>query len=114
MAYQYRGNIHDVATEPTPIRPAKPHNTDKCGTVAGRRAHARNNTEPCQPCKDAFAEYQRGLRKNTPQQATFRTDKCGTYAGYCRHKRYKVASCTACREANATYMRNLRRYGAAV
>ena len=35
----------------------------KCGTTAGYQKHHDDNTEPCRPCKDAQARWQRNYNK---------------------------------------------------
>lgn len=34
--------------------------TEPCGTVAAYKRHKRHGEDACQPCKDAWAEAQRG------------------------------------------------------
>ena len=55
----------------------------ECGTTAAYQAHKRKQEEPCQPCKDAWAEYYR-LRPTTPKREL---QPCGTMAAYKRHCR---------------------------
>lgn len=60
--YQYRG------IQPEPKRkksgpPQKPHDPALCGTPQGYKQHVKFQDEKCQPCKDAYAAYQQGLRK---------------------------------------------------
>lgn len=50
------------------LSPAQGGRRAECGTVSGRIAHRRRNQEPCQPCRDAWAEYMRLYRaaRKTP------------------------------------------------
>jgi hypothetical protein len=43
-----------------------------CGTYGGYQAHLRRKETPCQPCRDAAAEYQRNWRMNEAKRAVER------------------------------------------
>ena len=45
---------------PTPFRPRGER--AECGTHSGYKTHITNRTEPCQPCREARAIYQREYR----------------------------------------------------
>jgi len=112
MAYQYRGNNHEVEEDPKPWRPTTEFVAAKCGTYAGYRQHQKFGHGACRDCKDAIAAYCRDryqARKHEPPRIYgFNPDKCGTYAGYTRHQRSEVPPCEACKAALADYMNNYR------
>ena len=45
---------------------------ERHGTPAGDQAHRREGTEPCQPCRDAWAAYMREFRSSPLQKARTR------------------------------------------
>ena len=61
MGYQYKGNQPEPkGNKPGPVpTPFDPH---LCGTPQGYKQHVKFREEKCQPCRDAYAAYQRELR----------------------------------------------------
>ena len=43
--------------------PFDPFAVDYCGTVAGNSRHRKRGEDPCRPCKDARAAYERETRR---------------------------------------------------
>jgi hypothetical protein len=60
--YRYRGTSLD-AHEPIPDNRGLSRGPAECGTRPGYIRHLRENENPCQPCRDAKNEYDRGYRK---------------------------------------------------
>lgn len=59
MSYQYKGaNPQKVTTKRTEWG----GRGRGCGTPAGYAAHIRDNTEKCEPCRQAHADYRHALR----------------------------------------------------
>ena len=109
MGYVYRGTIRDL-DEPVDhvAKPRRaPFDPGKCGTNAGYKQHQNHGImPPCQPCRDAVAEYHRDLKARHDAGLVmrgFRDDKCGTLAGHARHVRHGVPVCDPCEAARAAY-----------
>lgn len=66
--------------KPKPGPPAPPKAPADCGTPAAYRRHRRRGEEPCQPCREAVAAYQRTYRATARQQ----TMQASTAAGRIR------------------------------
>jgi hypothetical protein len=121
MAYQYRGDIHDVEELDTP-------RVSGHGTYAGYRRHQSEGSVACQDCKDAQATYsreyyeKRGGRTRHARKAPEDRLKmgrkpihgtgCGTPAGAQQHYRAGTPVCDACRQAMSEYRRNRKRVAA--
>ncbi|MFJ8146611.1 WhiB family transcriptional regulator [Streptomyces sp. NPDC096048] len=80
----------------------------ECGTVSGYNKHRREETEPCEACLRAKAEYRRRYRPAPTQR---RIAACGTRSGYQKHLRDKTEICAPCRRANTDADNRLRRTG---
>jgi hypothetical protein len=61
-----------------------------CGTHDGWLQHRRRHEQPCAPCLEARAVFER--------------QRCGSPAGHRAHRRYKTPICEPCREAHAAYL----------
>ena len=71
--------------------------TVTCGTTAGYQRHYKMGERPCQPCREASAEYKRRTRKRTPRILR----PCGTEAAYRRHLAHGEPPCDECRQAKS-------------
>jgi hypothetical protein len=60
--YRYRGTILD-ADEPIADGRGMARGPAECGTRPGYVRHLREGQDPCQLCRDAKNEYDRGYRK---------------------------------------------------
>lgn len=61
MVYTYRGNQPESpGNKPGPV--PTPFDPYLCGTPKGYKQHVKFREDKCQPCKDAYAAYQRYLR----------------------------------------------------
>ena len=56
--YQREWRARNGARTGQPGRPI----TAECGTASAYRRHVRKQEEPCQPCRDAWAQYHRDMR----------------------------------------------------
>lgn len=82
-----------------------------CGTAAAFRRHQLHGEPPCQPCRQAFADYRRRLRERVPDRRPVgrpRSAVCGTTGGYRAHLRYGEVPCFACMDAVAAAERDYR------
>lgn len=61
MPYTYKGPAPTPRGKKPGPKP-KPHDPALCGTPRGYKQHVKFRDEKCQPCKDAYAAYQQGLR----------------------------------------------------
>jgi hypothetical protein len=66
----------------------------ECGTTSGYYKHRRDKTPTCQPCRDAYNEYN---AKRYPRRRP--AIECGTYRGWKKHHRAKEQPCDDCRAA---------------
>jgi hypothetical protein len=82
--------------------------TARCGEPGGYWAHLREETQPCEPCRQAYRQRQRWLREHGGQSPL---RPCGTNAAWRRHKAAAEIPCAACYQAHADHMaaQNLRR-----
>lgn len=59
--YVYNGSQPEPVGQKSGPKP-KPYDPDLCGSKEGYKQHVRFRDEKCQPCKDAYAAYQREVR----------------------------------------------------
>jgi hypothetical protein len=72
--------------------------------MAAARRHWRDGVEPCDACRQAELEYQRGRHGWKP----FQPATCGTVSGYRRHRRDGETACRQCKAANAAAARKYK------
>lgn len=110
-----------IAPKPKPVKVTKqreskpklrqPRTSDLIhGTTAGYHKHRSRGETPCQPCKDANAEYARALRRKNPPKPAQNPRQLaeiihGTVAGASLHKYRGEKPCDSCREAMNAYCR---------
>ena len=78
----------------------------KCATASGYARHRKVlKDEPCQPCKDAAAEYQRNYNREKRGAKPRTFQPCGTNAAYQRHLKLGEIPCDPCTEARREQQR---------
>lgn len=80
-----------------------------CGTPGGYGRHIFRKESPCQPCREAWREYQieydkARARTNHDKAATPRElAPCGSFAAAQRHRKNGEELCGPCRQADRDY-----------